>query len=87
MRSSRASTGLTLPAATGRALSAETGAAGAAAGLFNFAIFGIGGLVTHVVGDHMDAAATMAMAALPAVTLISLVAVLFGYRRSATAFP
>ena len=76
-------TGLTLPAATGRALGAETGAAGTAAGLFNFAIFGIGGLVTHVVGDNVDAAATTAMGALPVVTLIALGAILLSYGRNA----
>ncbi len=76
-------TGLTLPAATGRALSAETGAAGTAAGFFNFAIFGIGGLVTHVVGDNMDASATIAMGALPIVTLIALTAILLSYGRNA----
>lgn len=74
--------GLTLPSATGRALTAEAGSAGAAAGLFNFAIFGIGGLVTHLVGDTLDAAALAALAALPAVTLVALVAVLAGYGRA-----
>lgn len=79
------STGLTLPALTGRALNAETGLAGAAAGLFNFAIFGIGGVVTHVVGDRLDAAATVAMGALPAVTTIALLAYLAGAVRDARA--
>jgi DHA1 family bicyclomycin/chloramphenicol resistance-like MFS transporter len=78
-------TGLTLPAFTGLALNAEAGATGAAAGLFNFAIFGIGGIVTHLVGDRMDAAATMAMGALPAVTLIALLAYLAGGSRDARA--
>jgi DHA1 family bicyclomycin/chloramphenicol resistance-like MFS transporter len=77
-------TGLALPSTTGRSLTAEAGSAGAAAGLFNFAIFGIGGLVTHVVGDNLGAGAVSAVAALPAVTLIALVAVLAGYGRAAT---
>jgi len=74
--------GLTLPSATRRALTAAAGSAGAAAGLFNFAIFGIGGLVTHMVGDNLDAGAPVALAALPAVTLVALVAVLAGYGRT-----
>jgi len=74
--------GLTLPSATGRALTAEAGSGGTAAGLFNFAIFGIGGLVTHIVGDNLDAGAVTALAALPAVTFVALIAVLAGYGRN-----
>jgi DHA1 family bicyclomycin/chloramphenicol resistance-like MFS transporter len=78
---SAAGTGLTLPSATSRALGAEAGTAGTAAGLFNFAIFAIGGLVTHIVADLLDHTASAALAALPAVTLVALVTVLAGYGR------
>jgi DHA1 family bicyclomycin/chloramphenicol resistance-like MFS transporter len=74
-----AATGLTLPSATGRALTAVSGAAGTAAGLFNFAIFGIGALATHVVGGNLDPAALAPLAVLPAVTLVALLAVVSGY--------
>lgn len=70
--------GLTLPSATSRALTAEPDASGVAAGLFNFAIFGIGGLVTHAVGANLDEGAVAVLGALPAVTLLALLAVLAG---------
>lgn len=67
-------TGIVLPSATSAALGREGSALGAAAGLLNFAIFAIGAAVTHLVGSHIGTSAAPAMAALPLVTAIALVA-------------
>jgi DHA1 family bicyclomycin/chloramphenicol resistance-like MFS transporter len=67
-------TGTVLPSAAGAALNSEPTSLGAAAGLLNFAIFGIGAAVTHFVGGHIGTSAAPAMATLPLVTAIALAA-------------
>jgi hypothetical protein len=67
-------TGIVLPAASSAALGANHDATGASAGLLNFSIYGVGALVTALVGASLDAAGTVAMAALPVVTVAALLA-------------
>lgn len=73
-------TGIVLPAASSGALGANHDATGASAGLLNFSIYGVGALVTALVGASLDAAGTAAMAALPMVTVAALLAGLWGLR-------
>ena len=76
-------TGLVLPAATSDALDTGAASAGAAAGLLNFSIYGIGALATYLVGAWLDPPATVAMATLPVVTLVALLAHAYAARDAA----
>jgi MFS transporter, DHA1 family, multidrug resistance protein len=75
--------GLVLPAATSRALRAEPGSVGAAAGLFNFALFGIGAIVSELAGSQLNFSAPLAVGAMPVVTMLALVFGLLAVRRAA----
>jgi len=73
-------TGIVLPAASHGALGANHDTTGASAGLLNFSIYGVGALVTALVGTCLDACGTAAMAALPVVTVAALLTGLWALR-------
>ena len=67
-------TGTVLPSAAAAALNREAASLGSAAGLLNFAIFGIGAMVIHLVGSHVGTSPAPVMAILPAASAVALFA-------------